>query len=158
MNYYNQISKSYEYLHKKEQLNKLQIIKNNLKLDNNTLILDVGCGPCWSDEFFDNVIGVDPAFGLLSKGKSKNVVQGSAEKLPFKDNTFDIIICVTAVHHFDLDKAFSEMKRISKKNAQLAITILKKSSKKDEIITKIRRMFDVDKIIEEDKDLIYFVR
>ena len=44
MDYYNQISKGYDELHGLEQLNKLNVIKNNLNIKNNDLLLDAGCG------------------------------------------------------------------------------------------------------------------
>ena len=103
MNYYTEISSGYEELHKEEQLKKLRIIKDNLILSKNARILDVGCGPCWSAEFFENVVGVDPAFELLHRNKKVKTIQARAEALPFKDHCFDVVLCVTAVHHFDLE-------------------------------------------------------
>ena len=155
MNYYNQIAASYEELHREEQLAKLRIIKENLKLEGNEKILDIGCGQCWSTEFFDNVVGIDPAFGLLDKRKS--VVNGMAEQLPFLDHSFDIILCVTAVHHFDIERAISEMKRIAKNDAVYVITVLKKVVEKERIAGAIKASFRLKMAIEEDKDVILFL-
>ena len=149
MDYYNQIAGSYEELHKEEQLNKLRIIKENLHLSGTEKILDIGSGPCWSTEFFEHVVGIDTAFGLLDKKKA--VVNGEAERLPFKDCSFDIILCVTAVHHFDVERAFREMKRVAKPDAVYIITVLKARSS---IIPRIREYFTTCQMLEEDKDTI----
>ena len=152
MDYYNQIAGSYEELHKEEQLNKLRIIKENLHLSGTEKILDVGCGPCWSTEFFNHVAGIDTAFGLLDNGKL--VVNGEAERLPFKNASFDVVLCVTAVHHFDVERAFREMKRVAKPDAVYIITVLNARSS---IIPQIKEHFNVDRMIEEDKDTILFL-
>jgi len=149
MDYYNQIAGSYEELHKEEQLNKLRIIKENLHLSGTEKILDIGCGPCWSTQFFGNVVGIDTAFGLLDKKKA--VVNGEAERLPFKDRTFDVLLCVTAIHHFDVERAFREMKRVAKPDAVYIITVLNARSS---IIPQIKEHFNVDRMLEEDKDAI----
>jgi ubiquinone/menaquinone biosynthesis C-methylase UbiE len=43
-----------------------------------------------------------------------------AEQTPFADNQFDLITCATAVHWFQFDKFFTEMKRVAKNNAVFA--------------------------------------
>lgn len=43
-----------------------------------------------------------------------------AEETPFDDNTFDLITSATAVHWFQFDKFFKEMKRIGRNNAIFA--------------------------------------
>lgn len=44
----------------------------------------------------------------------------SAEQTPFGDNTFDLITCATAVHWFNFERFFAEMKRVGKNNAVFA--------------------------------------
>lgn len=155
MDYYTTIAESYETLYKEEQLNKLQLIKDHLQLTGKELILDIGCGPCWSSALFNNVVGIDPAFGLLDKAKA--VALGKAEQLPFKDNSFDIILCITAVHHFALDNAFEEMKRVAADDAAYIITVLKKSTEKWRIMEKIKEHFTITTVVEEEKDVIMFL-
>ncbi len=154
MTYYNQIAHSYEQLHKEEQFAKLHLIKENLAAPAGAKILDVGCGPGWSAEFFDNVVGIDPAEGLLSKSG----VVGYAEQLPFRDHSFDIILCVTAVHHFELDKALAEMKRVAKKDAIIVITVLKKSVRYGTIVAELRKKFVADKELDAGQDTAFFLR
>ena len=44
-----------------------------------------------------------------------------AEKTPFEDNFFDLITVAKAVHWFDFDKFYTEVQRVAKPNATLAI-------------------------------------
>ncbi len=49
---------------------------------------------------------------------------GDALNLPFKDNTFDRIICAEVMEHVDDDfKACSELARVLKTNGRIAITV-----------------------------------
>ncbi len=155
MCYYNKISKGYNELYKEEQLKKLGIIKNNIKIKNGDLLLDVGCGTGLSSDFGCKVIGIDNSLELLKLNNKKNKVMSCAENLPFKDNIFDYVVSLTAIHNFsNIEKSLKEMKRVGKNN--FAFSILKKSKKLNEIKTLIKKYFKVNKIIEEDKDLIFF--
>ena len=158
MNYYNSISGSYNKLHREEQLSKIRLIKDNLKIKKSDFLLDVGCGTgIFAEEFNCIKIGVDPAINLLNQGKNAFYIQACAENLPFKDNSFDFVISVTAIHNFkNLRKGLEEIKRISKKD--VALSILKRSSKLDEIKNNIKGLFKIIKIIDEDKDLIFFAK
>lgn len=158
MDYYNSISKSYNKLHSEEQLNKIRLIKNNLKIKKSDFLLDVGCGTgIFAEEFNCIKIGVDPAINLLNQGKNAFYIQACAENLPFKDACFDFVISVTAIHNFkDIRKGLEEIKRVSKKD--VALSILKRSSKLDEIKNNIKKLFKIIKIIDEDKDLIFFAK
>lgn len=158
MDYYNSISKSYNKLHSEEQLNKIRLIKNNLKIKKSDFLLDVGCGTgIFAEEFNCIKIGVDPAINLLNQGKNAFYIQACAENLPFKGTSFDFVISVTAIHNFkDIRKGLEEIKRVSKKD--VALSILKRSSKLDEIKNNIKKIFKIIKIIDEDKDLIFFAK
>ena len=157
MSYYNKISKGYTKLHKEEQLKKLSIIKNNIKIKKSDLLLDVGCGTGISSDFDCTVIGIDPSEELLRLNKNKNKFLGDAEKLPFKSNFFDFVISVTAIHNFkDIERALKEIKRVGKNN--FVFSILKRSNRFNEIKKLIKKNFRIEKEIEEDKDLIFFAK
>ena len=155
MTYYDSIAKGYTELHKDEQLKKIQLIKDNLELDKNDLLLDVGCGPYFAD-FECKVVGIDPSIELLKQAKV-SVCQAVAENLPFKDNSFDVIVSITALQNFeDLDKALDEIKRVGKE--RFVITFLQKAAKKDLFLDKINEYFKIYKVIMEEKDIILFLR
>jgi ubiquinone/menaquinone biosynthesis C-methylase UbiE len=55
------------------------------------------------------VVTVDPAPGMQAD------VLGSAEALPFAPDSFDVVACRVAAHHFeDIEKAVAEMVRVSR--------------------------------------------
>jgi ubiquinone/menaquinone biosynthesis C-methylase UbiE len=159
MHYYNKISQGYEELHKEEQLNKLRIIKENLNVGNS--LLDVGCGTGFSLDLFDaeKKVGIDPSEELVKIGKrqERNLIVGSAESLPFKDDEFDSVICVTVAHHFsDLKKCFQEMKRVCRKEkSNFGFSVLKKSASFDKIRKTIKNNFIINKEIDEGNDIIF---
>lgn len=155
MDYYDKIAQGYNELHLKEQLNKLSIIKNNIKINKATKILDVGCGSGVSSKFGCFVIGLDPSIGLLKQNKNNKKLLGIAESLPFKNDSFDYVISVTSVHNFkNIKKSIDEIRRVGKGN--FVFSVLKKSGKFGLIKDLIQKSFRVDEVIEEDKDAIFF--
>lgn len=155
MEYYDKIAESYDELHKQEQLRKIKVILSSARFDKDEKILDVGCGPCYLAELIKNeVIGVDPSFKLLKKYEKS--VCGVAEKLPFKKNSFDVVIAITSIHNFkDIRDGINEMIRVGKEH--FILTVLKKSKKAAEIRRLISRKFKIIKRVDERKDIIYFL-
>lgn len=155
MTYYDTISKSYNELHQEEQLNKLSIIKNNLKINKNTRVLDIGCGTGISSEFDCFVVGIDPSIELLKQNNKDKKLLGIAEALPFKDSSFSYVISITAIHNFkNIRKSLNEMKRVGKD--KFVFSILRKSKKCDIIKKLIKKNFKIEKMIDEEKDSIFF--
>lgn len=76
-------------------------------LDNNSLVLDVGCG---NGKYLDNSstynIGCDLSLNLLKICRERNyeVVQCDMTRLPFRENIFDAMICIASLHHIVDDK------------------------------------------------------
>ena len=148
MHYYNQISKGYNELYGEEQLEKVKLIKKYIKPKGLLLDIGAGTGICTKEfEKYCNCIALDPSEELLKQYKGNKII-GKAEELPFKDKIFDTIISITALHHSEINKSLKEIKRVSKPNAQIAITILNKSR------IKIK---NYKKKIETQKDTIYIL-
>jgi ubiquinone/menaquinone biosynthesis C-methylase UbiE len=161
MEYYDKIAKGYNELHQKEQENKLRIIQTQFDFGPNDMILDVGCGTGVSSEVFKcQIIGLEPSKEMLVQGRIENMpnmefLQGEGEHLPFTDNSFDAIICVTALHNFkDPKLGLKEIKRVGKGKG--AITILKKAKHANELKDSVKEIFAIEKEIDEDKDIILF--
>ncbi len=153
VNYYSKIAEGYDELYKKEQLNKLKLILKNVNIKGK--VLDIGCGTAFYSKHFKDYTGIDNSNGMLKKANS-NVFYGNAEKLKFKDKSFDVVICLTAIHNFkDYEKALREMKRVSKK--LIIISLLKKAKGFNEIKNKIESMFSNIKKLDEEKDLIFII-
>lgn len=157
-NFYSIISDGYDELYKEEQLKKLNIIKENIKINKNCLLLDIGSGTGISTSFFNcETIALDNNRDMLKK-YSRLKINAAAEFLPFKPETFDIILSVTAIQNFnDIDNSVKEIKRIAKPNSQIIITCLKKSKKLKKIKEIINKNFTF-KEIEEEKDIIFLIK
>lgn len=155
MDYYDAIAEGYDELHREEQLEKLAIIRQHLRITPKTKLLDVGCGTGISSDFPCEVMGIDPSAKLLAKNPYPHV-QGNAESLPFKDHEFDIVISVSAIQNFnDLPKALEEIRRVG--NDTYVLSFLKNSSKADYIEDEIRNVFHIKKKIVEKKDIILLI-
>tara|TARA_Y100000310_G_scaffold309481_1_gene353614 strand:+ start:562 stop:1053 length:492 start_codon:yes stop_codon:yes gene_type:complete len=157
--YYDEIATGYEELHKEEQEKKIEIIKLHLNVDSEDKLLDVGCGTGLTTEQWEcKRYGIDPSKKLLERARQKDKIEyklAPAEKLPYPDKFFDIVISVTAIQNFsDISKGLNEIKRVCKN--KVVLSFLKKSSQKDVISEKIEELFKIKEVIEEEKDLIYF--
>ena len=96
-------------------------------------VLEVAAGTCICGRslapFVERVTCLDMTTAMLAVGKAEaakqrflnmDFVQGDAEKLPFSDNSFDIVISCLAFHHFPNPKrCFSEMARVLKTGGKL---------------------------------------
>lgn len=89
-------------------------------------LLDVGCGTGYLInllQYKDNTLfyGLDLSEEMLKMAKSKNIrnaefILGSADKLPFDDNSFDVVTCIQSFHHYPYpNEAMKEVHRILKK-------------------------------------------
>lgn len=107
-------------------LNKYSPEKKKLK------ILDAGCGTgllMKKLEKYGDVFGVDispEAIKYTKKRRIKNTSLASIEKLPFKDNNFDIIISVDVLYHQRVGndiKALKEFNRVLKPGGILIVKV-----------------------------------
>ncbi|MDI6618032.1 MAG: class I SAM-dependent methyltransferase [Clostridiales bacterium] len=58
-------------------------------------------------------------------------INADAQNLPFLNETFDLVTCYNAVHHFDdYARALNEMERVLKKGGILVVTELNEEGKK----------------------------
>lgn len=94
-------------------------------------LLDVGCGngnlfTFLSKEQYE-MFGIDFSENMISEaikncGDKASFFVADAEKLPFDDNTFDILTCNASFHHYiHPDMVLSEMKRVLKAGGTLII-------------------------------------
>jgi len=155
MNYYDEIASGYDELHGEEQRKKVDVIRKALDGFSFSSVLDIGCGTGISMEGWAcEVTGIDPSEKLIEKAKAKGfaVQVASAEEIPFPDNSFDVVICLTAAHHFDLEKALQEIQRVGRK--YFVFSFLKKADVAG-FRKKLLEEFTVIKEIEEEKDIIF---
>lgn len=93
-------------------------------------ILEVGCGTChWLSGIDNNtamLCGIDLSLSMLNVAKSstKNIflINGSADQIPIKNNSFDLIFVVNAIHQFSsTDYFIKEAFNLLKKNGRLLV-------------------------------------
>ncbi len=63
---------------------------------------------------------------LLATKTKLNIIESGMEKLPFPDNYFDRVICISVIEHVDRDiakKGIQEMSRVLKINGRLIVTL-----------------------------------
>ncbi len=101
-------------------------------------VLEVGCGfggtiSLINEEFHDlKIVGVNIDQRQIDRAKQKvfqkngndiSFIQGDACKLPFNDNSFDIVLAVECIFHFpDRNHFFSEAYRVLKGGGQLVLS------------------------------------
>lgn len=76
--------------------------------------------------------GVEPAIAMrrIAVSRGLEVMDGIAEKLPYKDLHFDFVVIASSLNYFyDIHSAFVEAKRVLKRHASLIIGFIEKNSK-----------------------------
>lgn len=79
--------------------------------------LDVGCGTGYHLDLIQDIMGLDPSREMLEKAKvkGKKLVLGKGEKLPFRDGSFDTVLCLFSVLNVcDAGKTAREIRRVLK--------------------------------------------
>lgn len=103
--------------------------KISIKLNNQQIVLDVGCGDGGDCEILlenaKEVVGIDiESHPIWSKTKNDNLHFGIVDacSLPFPDDAFDVVFEKDVLHHIeDHKRALGEMKRVAKKYGQTVI-------------------------------------
>jgi SAM-dependent methyltransferase len=93
-------------------------------------VLDVGCGVgMYADAFLretPNVFGVEieRARALEAQVRTKGVVQGVGEQLPFADSTFDLVFSHEVLEHVADDRAcVREMVRVARPGSSIVVFV-----------------------------------
>lgn len=91
-------------------------------------------------EFFYGVCATDISVNQLSQAIQKpniSYTKQAAEKTNFPDDHFDLVTVAQAVHWFDFDRFYTEVKRLLKKEAPIAIFgygLFRSNPETDEVI------------------------
>ncbi len=101
-----------------------------LDLPTDSRVLDVGAGTGnYSQALAEadyQVTALEPSEVMRNQGKrhgSLSWVAGTAEELPFKDNSFDAVVMTLCMHHFsDWKKGLAEARRVAGKGPIVILT------------------------------------
>ena len=171
MRHYNAIARRYDELYGSEQLAKMKLVEQGIRIEAEEVILDVGCG---TGLFFDLIapkvkllIGLDVSFEQLKIAYKKmkrfnnvQLIRADAEHIPFRENIFDKVVAVTLLQNLtDPERFLREVIRINKPHGECVITALKKKFDKDKLISLLRKAeLDFRFLEEETKDYIVLCR
>jgi len=108
------------------------VMIREVKKINPSTILDVGCGEGFTltrlqeEKIGKTLSGVDNFDKAIELGKKVNpslkIKKGDIYNLPYKDNSFDLVLCMEVLEHLEKpDKALDELKRVSKKYVLLSV-------------------------------------
>ena len=99
------------------------------KLADDASVLDVGCAKGFMLHDFKELMPNLTITGIdISEYGIENAIEtvkpylrvGNAKELPFKDNSFDLVICINTVHNLPLEEckqALHEIQRVTRKDA-----------------------------------------
>ena len=146
MRRYNQSAHVYDTQYLEEQEAKITTIRQNLRLKDNSAVLDLGCGTSLLIKHFANktkfYIGADISRELLTYAKKKakpfpnsTLILADADNLPFPDQTFDAVFAVTLLQNMPHpNTTLTEINRVSKARASIVITGLRKRFTQEELV------------------------
>lgn len=113
----------------------------NLKDDSK--ILDIGCAKGFLLDEFGKILkkptlcGLDISSYAVSKAHKKplkNMCVGNANQLPYESKYFDLVLSINSLHNIldqsNLELAFKEIKRVSKKNMYVTLGSYKSNKAK----------------------------
>lgn len=96
-------------------------------------VLDVGCGTgALSEQLLAalpdcRLTGIDLSSAMVERARIRlaaraEVIEGDAERLPFRDESFDLVVCNDSFHHYpDPDRAAFQMWRVLRRGGTLVM-------------------------------------
>jgi len=130
---FDKISFLYNFIEKnivKDFEGSLDIIYKHLSLKKEFILIDIGGGTGYITSHLSNkvkqAIVLDPSHKMLSKMNNRciSLIQGTGQNIPFKQNTFDIVLMINLLHHITPDEqriVLEDAFRILKKEGILFI-------------------------------------
>jgi len=169
MRLYNQSAKVYDTQYGEEQDAKIRTALNNLTLKEKTLILDAGCGTGLLFAHVANKIqflaGIDVSRGLLKEAakKARNhkniaLIRADADSMPFSDLTFDVVFALTLLQNMpNSRKTLDEIKRVSKHDAGIVLTGLRKAFTQEQFSELLKRASLKVRVLKLDEQMREYV-
>lgn len=153
----------------------LQLTKSILskeKIDKATKILDVGCGTGQTSAYISKKYGCQvTAFDcnkiMLEKAQKRfrsmqlpiDTCYGIAEKLPFEDGSFDMILSESVTAFTDISESIPEFKRVLKPNGiLLAIEMIREKPVTEAELGEILHFYGIRQLMSEQEWRSHFYR
>jgi len=169
MRHYEQSAAVYDTQYYMEQEAKIKTALAELSFKKETLLLDAGCGTGLLfphvAERVKLVVGVDISASILKEAKKRvkeysnaAVVRADTDYAPFKNNVFDGAFAITLLQNTPKPhQTLMEMKRVTKQNAIIVATGLKKTFSQREFARLLREVELEIKVLRLDENFKEYV-
>ncbi len=117
--------------------------QEHFKMDENTKVLDIGCAKGFMLYDMSELIpgvsvrGVDISEYAVENAKEEIkefISVADARKLPFKDDSFDVVISINTIHNLDKEecaKALQEIERVSRGKSFITVDAYRNDEEKE---------------------------
>ncbi len=159
INYYNGIADGYRELYHDEQKKKIDLVEKYIQTEGR--VIDLGSGDGVLNDYLNSCddfifVSCDICLNLLLKNNNLLKVNCDIHKLPFKNESFNFLFSFSVLQDLtDVRVALLEMKRILVCGGRGIVSFVKFSKKREEIISILENYFNIEEIIQEEKDLIF---
>lgn len=138
MQRYDSTAHIYDMRYAEEQTAKIEAVMESINMEKESLVLDAGCGTGLLFNYVANkakeIVGLDISRKTLLRAKKsrkafKNVylILADVDNMPLKDDVFSHVFALTLIQNMPSPlKTLNEIKRITKENAVIIVTGLKK--------------------------------
>jgi ubiquinone/menaquinone biosynthesis C-methylase UbiE len=135
---YNTTARIYDKQYQEEQLLKISFTLKRVMPRVGDTVIDAGCGTGMLFEQLHDyslLVGIDTSVNMLKKAKKRmrkrddiELVLGDVETLPFRDNSSDIIFCISVLQLMnDPRYGLEEIHRVLRKRGLFAVTLIRKA-------------------------------
>jgi ubiquinone/menaquinone biosynthesis C-methylase UbiE len=131
--WYNTLSASYDELYGQEQSAKHNAVLEFFEDKRFKVLIDIGCGSGTflqhAEPFYDYAVGIDVSINMLKAAKKKrtsknDLILATSRMLPIRRKGADGLVSIsTHADHSSLMIGLEELRRISRENAVLAISL-----------------------------------
>lgn len=127
--FFSNFAEGYDVFTEKAYKRLLDIFIREIHPVHDEIIVDIGCGSgAFTEKVFNlckgnSVVGMDMSQVMIEKAKDRNAeidyIVGDMEKMPYHDESCDIVILSGVLHHLNgLDAAIKEMYRILRRGGR----------------------------------------
>jgi len=138
MHRYDLTAHIYDMQYAEEQTAKIEAVMESINMEKEGLVLDVGCGTGLLFNYVANkaeaIVGLDISRKILLQAKERakkflrvHLILADSDNVPLKEDVFSHVFALTLIQNTpDPLKTLNEIKRVTKENAAIVITGLKK--------------------------------